>query len=249
MKLSVVISAYNEELVIAETLEKICRYLDKRLKGTYEVVVSDDGSKDQTVEIVENVRQSLPQVRVLKNKHKGKGHGIYQGVKASQGDLILLCDADLATPIEEYERLQAKMEEGFEIVIASREGLKAQRIGEPFYRHLMGRIFNHLVKLVALRGINDTQCGFKLLKGDVAKEIFAKIRLYGEDAPELNVPAVTAYDVEMLYLAQKLGCKIAEVPTKWQYKPTVRISPLRDSWRNFKDILCVRLNDWWGLYR
>lgn len=248
MKLSVVISAYNEKKVIRESLFKISHYLKER--GTdFEIIVSDDGSLDQTVRIVEETAKEIPQVRVLKNKHKGKGHGIYKGVMASTGDVLLLCDADLATPIEEFEKLWEKYEEGYEIVIASREGLKAQRIGEPFYRHFMGRVFNYLVKLVALRGINDTQCGFKLLKGPLAQQLFARMRLYGDSAPELTVPAVTAYDVELLYLAQKQGVKIAEVPTTWHYQETVRVKAGRDSWRNFKDLCQVRLNDWRGLYQ
>ena len=208
----------------------------------------DDGSLDQPVEIVENLAGGNPRIRVIKNKHKGKGHAVYQGVQAATGDFLLLCDADLATPIKEFDKLFAQLNQGFDLVIASREGLNARRLDEPFYRHLMGRVFNLLVQIVALRGINDTQCGFKLLRREPALNIFSRMKLYSEGAPELSVPAVTAYDVEMLYLAHKLRFKIAEVPTEWQYQPTIRISPLRDSWRNLRDVIRVRLNDWRGLY-
>ena len=159
-----------------------------------------------------------------------------------------MCDADLATPIEEEQKLAPYLQDGYAVAIASREGLGARRIGEPFYRHLMGRVFNFVARSIAVGGFNDTQCGFKLFRADAARDIFTRVRLYGDDAAKVTGAAVTAYDVEVIFLAVKRGYKVKEVPTEWRYGSVSKVNPVRDSMRNFMDVVRVRLNDWQGKY-
>ena len=134
------------------------------------------------------------------------------------------------------------------MAIASREGLGAKRIGEPFYRHFMGRVFNLITRLVAVGGFEDTQCGFKMFRADAARDIFQRVQLYGANAAEVHGSAVTAYDVEVIFLAVKRGYKVKEVPTEWRYGTMTKVNPLTDSMRNFADVMRVRLNDWRGRY-
>ena len=247
MQLSVIIPAYNESAVIVDTLETVISYF--REKGwEHEVLVSDDGSTDNTVALAQDMARTHPEVRVLENAHKGKGHAVYQGVQAARGTYLYFCDADLSTPITDFDLLWERMTDDVAMVVASREGARAHRVDEPWYRHVMGRIFNYLVRFLTVRGINDTQCGFKLLRSDVAREVFSRMRLYGDDAKELDAPAVTAFDVEMLFIAQKLGYQLIEVPVTWEYREATRVSPVRDSIRNFGDVVRVRVNDLRGVY-
>lgn len=247
--ISVVISAYNEKANISISITKICTFLNDFMPN-YEVLIVDDGSSDNTVEVVENIIKINPKVRLVKNPHKGKGFSIRTGVlEAKASSYILLSDADLSTPIEELKRLMVWVKDNnFDIAIASREGIGAQRKGEPLYRHIMGRIFNFLVQLLVLPGIKDTQCGFKLFKSQPGKEAFAHCILYGDNSKELKVPKVTAFDVEVLYIAKKLGYQIKEVPVSWEYGRITRVNRFRDSFVNFMDVLKVKVNDLKGLY-
>jgi glycosyltransferase involved in cell wall biosynthesis len=240
--LSIVIPAYNEERRLPGTLAAISAYLAAQSFSS-EVIVVDDGSSDATVAVA-----SRPDVRVLSLDHRGKGFAVRAGALAATGEHILLCDADLAVPIEEWIKVEAFFAAGYDIVIGSREGIGATREGEPWYRHVMGRVFNTIIRVVALRGINDTQCGFKALRRSVAHDLFRRVRIYGDDAPVVTGAAVTAYDVELLFLAQKLGYRIAEVPVLWHYGIETKVSPLHDSLRNLRDVLTVRLNDLRGRY-
>jgi hypothetical protein len=140
-------------------------------------------------------------------------------------------------------------ERGYGIVIGSREGKGARRIQEPFYRHIMGRVFNMIVRLLTVRGIDDTQCGFKAFRDDVAKDVFTRMKLYGENAKKITDAMVTGFDVEVLFIAQKAGVKIKEVPVEWQYGTETKVNPLKDSWRNFRDVAMVRWNDLRGRYK
>ncbi len=241
--LSIVIPAYNEERRLPTTLAAIMAFLANEPYSS-EVIVVDDGSDDRTAEIA----AATPGVTVLRCDHRGKGFAVRAGALAARGSIILLCDADLAVPIEEWLRLRAAIDAGFPIAIGSREGVGASREGEPWYRHVMGRVFNGIIRLVALRGINDTQCGFKALRREVARDLFRRARIYGDDAPIVRGAAVTAYDVELLFLAQRRGYPIAEVPVTWRYGTETKVNPLRDSWRNLRDVLRVRINDLCGRY-
>ncbi len=241
--LSIVIPAYNEERRLPTTLAAIMAFLANEPYSS-EVIVVDDGSDDRTAEIA----AATPGVTILRCDHRGKGFAVRAGALAASGSIILLCDADLAVPIEEWSRLRAAIDAGFPIAIGSREGVGASREGEPWYRHVMGRVFNGIIRLVALRGINDTQCGFKALRREVARDLFRRVRIYGDDAPIVRGAAVTAYDVELLFLAQRRGYSIAEVPVTWRYGTETKVNPLRDSWRNLRDVLRVRINDLCGRY-
>jgi len=247
--LSVVIPCYNEERNIRRTLVKIDDFL-KEQGWSFEIVVVDDGSGDKTVPIVEEVIEGKKQFRLIKNPHMGKGYTVRTGMLAARGKYVLFSDADLATPIEEVKKLLLWVEkQGFDIAIASREGVGARREGEPLYRHLMGRVFNFLVQLLALRGINDSQCGFKLFKREVARQIFERLYIYGRRAKSLKHAYLGAFDVEVLFLARKFGYRIKEVPVTWYYVQTQRLHPLRDSILMAWDLLKIRYYSWKGLYR
>lgn len=237
------IPAYNEEGRLPTTLANVTSYLARQSYAS-EVLVVDDGSSDGTIAAA----KGHPGVQVLRRDHRGKGFAVRAGALAARGAYVLLCDADLAVPISEWEKLYAQLVGGHDVVIGSREGLGATRQGEPWYRHVMGRVFNLIIRSVAIQGINDTQCGFKALTRAAAQDLFRRIRIYGDDAPILRGAAVTAYDVELLFLARRCGYRIAEVPVLWNYGTETKVSPVRDSLRNLRDVLTVRLNDLRGRY-
>lgn len=240
--LSVVIPAYNEERRLPQTLRNILDYLARQTYAS-QVIVVDDGSVDRTAEVVKSFRADHPNVELVCNDHRGKGYAVRTGMLAAQGHIVLFSDADLSTPIAEVAQLLPWFEHGYGIVIGSREGAGARRIREPFYRHLMGRVFNFVVRLLTVRGIDDTQCGFKAFRQDVAHDVFGRMRLYGEDARRVADSMVTGFDVEVLFIGQKRGYKIKEVPVEWRYGNETKVNPLKDSWRNFRDVVLVRWND------
>jgi dolichyl-phosphate beta-glucosyltransferase len=243
----VVIPAYNEERRLPGTLERVIAYLEAQDYAS-EIIVVDDGSEDSTADVVEKVAAQHPQVRLIRNDHRGKGYAVRSGMLAAEGDYILFSDADLATPIEEVARLLALLRDSYDIAIGSREGIGARRYDEPWHRHLMGRVFNWVVRLMVVGHFQDTQCGFKVFRRQVARHLFSGVQLYGEDAKPVRGGAVTGFDVEILFLACKAGYRVAEVPVQWYYGANTKVSALRDSVRMFKDVLQVRLNDWRGLY-
>lgn len=245
--LSVVVPAYNEEARLLSTLHQITDYLNQQSYAV-ELLVVDDGSSDRTVEQAEAVAAECDYVRVIKNDHRGKAFTVRTGILASQGTYILFSDADLAVPIEELDKLLPFLEGGYDVVIASREGQGAEREGEPAYRHLMGRVFNMIIRTITLGNFQDTQCGFKAFRKAVGHDLFNRVQLYGDNAQVLTEAAVTAFDVEILFLAVKLGYKVKEVPVLWIYGTETKVNPLKDSWRNLKDIVRVRLYDLAGRY-
>ncbi len=245
--LSVVVPAYNEERRLPQTLARVHAYFAK-LNYPTEILIVDDGSTDQTGEVVDAFAETHPTVRLIRNDHRGKGYTVRTGMLAARGHIVLFSDADLSTPIEDVEKLLPWFERGYDIVIGSREGSGAQRIKEPFYRHLMGRVFNFIVRLLTVRGIEDTQCGFKAFRDEVAHDIFSRVQLYGEAAQRIKNGMVTAFDVEVLFIATKSGYRIKEVPVQWRYGTETKVNPLKDSWRNFRDVLAVRWNDARGIY-
>lgn len=246
---SIVIPAYNESAKITASLTQVVNFMSS-YNDSYEVLVVDDGSEDDTVDKVEEYQRDHPKVRLIRNPHKGKGPTVWKGVMESKGKYIYLADADLSTPMEELKKMSTWLiDQDYDIVIASREGHGARRIDEPFYRHLMGRVFNFLVQLLALPGIKDSQCGFKLFKAKVAKEVFSRLSIYGEDAAEREKAYMGAFDVEMLFVALRLGYTVKEVPVKWVYVETTRLNPVSDSINMLMDVLKVRLNNLKGVYK
>ncbi|HJZ46658.1 MAG TPA: dolichyl-phosphate beta-glucosyltransferase [Roseiflexaceae bacterium] len=241
--LSVVVPAYNEQQRLPDSLSQITAFLGQQPYRS-EVIVADDGSTDATAALVEQLALRRSDLRLLRLDHRGKGFAVRAGALAARGEYVLLCDADLAVPIEEWGQLRRALENGFDVAIGSREGLGARRLGEPWYRHVMGRVFNMIVRAVAVAGIQDTQCGFKALRQSVAADLFERVQIYGADAPRLHGAAVTAFDVELLFLARRYGYRIAEVPVPWRYGTETKVNPIRDSWRNLRDVLTVR---WYAL--
>jgi dolichyl-phosphate beta-glucosyltransferase len=245
---SIVMPAYNEAERITSSLTQVISFM-KNFTPRFEIIVVDDGSSDKTAELVKSYSLSNPEIKLIENPHKGKGHTVWTGIMDARGTYIYLADSDLSTPITELKKLSVWMkDQDYDIVIASREGVGAQRVGEPFYRHFIGRVFNMLVQAVALKGINDSQCGFKLFKSTVAKDIFSRLKVYGSEAKEISNAYTGAFDVEVLYIARKLKYSIKEVPVLWTYVKTTRVDPVRDSYKMAVDVLRIKLNHLKGTY-
>lgn len=246
---TIVVPAYNEQKRIPDTLEKITGFCSSKAYST-EIIVVDDGSIDNTPQIVEELitKCDYKDLRLIRNEHKGKAVAVRTGMLSANGDIVLFTDADLATPIEAIDDILPYFDQGYDVVIGSREGMNARRIGEPIYRHIMGRVFNWIVQSVALAGIKDTQCGFKAFRKEAAQNVFKRMKLYGPDTKIIKSSAVTAFDVEVLFISKKLGYKIKAVPVQWTYGVGTKVNPIRDTMRNFSDVLRVRLNIWRGLY-
>jgi dolichyl-phosphate beta-glucosyltransferase len=234
--LSLIFPAHNEETRLPETLKQIIEFASKQ---TYpiEVLVVENGSMDKTFQIARDFTAQHPQVRVLQNVQSGKGRAVRQGMLASQGDYRFMCDVDLSMPVDEINRFLPPALEGYDIAIASREALRAVRYGEPYYRHIVGRIYNGLIRTLALPGLQDTQCGFKCFTGAVAEDLFQRQTLTG-----------WSFDVEILFIARLLGYKVIEMPIHWYYNPHSKISVVRDSFKMGVDLLTIRLNALRGIY-
>ncbi len=226
-QLTVVVPAFNEVARLGPTLDRLCAFT-RALPGGAEIIVVDDGSSDGTAEVA--ARSGCAEVRCLSlGRNRGKGAALRAGVIASTGEEVLLCDADLSTPIEDYDRLRPHLATAG-LVLGSR-GLADSRITrrQPRYRELMGRLFNLLVRTLAVRGISDTQCGFKLLRGDLARALF----------PDLKIDRF-AYDVEMLWLARRRGAIVVEVGVTWHDSPATSVHAVRDSLRMLVDVGRIR---------
>lgn len=241
--LSIVIPAYNEERRLPPSLQKIASFLRQQSYQS-EVVVVENGSKDDTtgaVErfIAEQVRAEDPFVVRLLHSAKGKGNAVRTGMLAGQGDYLFICDADLAMPIEEIAKFlpPAVHHNSYEIAIASREATGAVRYNEPVYRHIMGRVFNLLVQLLAVPEIQDTQCGFKCFTRSAAQVVFPLARIDG-----------WGFDVELLYIARRKGMRLIEVPIHWYYQTDSRIRPGADTVNMVRELLKIRRNGRDGLY-
>ena len=246
--LSLVIPAYNEAGRIAGTIETSLTYLTAQ-PYDHELLVVDDGSTDETAAIADGFARRHPSVRLLTVPHGGKATAVRAGVAAAGMDLVAFADADLATPLDHLAEFRASIARGCDVAIGSREGQGARRLGEPAYRHLMGRAFNLLVRLLVLPGIQDTQCGFKLFTREAARRIMSRARLYADPARPISGPRVTAFDVELLVVARRQGLKICVHPIVWTYGEQSKVNPLRDTWTNLLDVLKVRWNDTRGRYR
>jgi dolichyl-phosphate beta-glucosyltransferase len=233
MYLSVIIPAYNEEQRIGETLRVVHAYL-QRQPYPAEIIVVDDGSQDGTAAIVRACHGWLPSVHLLQNgRNRGKGFSVRQGFLRARGEYLLFSDADLSTPIEEVEKLFAALREPYDIAIGSR-ALRESRVEvhQPWYREHMGRLFNVFVQALAVPGIWDTQCGFKCFRHAAGRAICQRMAAEG-----------FGFDVEMLYLARRLGYRVCEVPVVWRHSPQTRVRVWRDSIAMMGDLLRIRWND------
>ncbi|CAG0952685.1 MAG: glycosyltransferase family 2 protein [Anaerolinea sp.] len=233
--LSIIIPALNEEKRLPGSLAKIDAFLQTQ-PFTAEVVIVENGSSDRTVQVVEDFLRDHPYVRLLAGEPRGKGRAIRRGMLAARGEFRFLCDADLSMPIEEVLKFIPPALD-VDLAIGSREAKGAIRHGEPFYRHWMGRIFNFLVQVMALPRFNDTQCGFKALRGSVAEDIFSVSKIDG-----------IGFDVEVIYIAQKRGYSLREVPINWYYDPDSRMRLVQDSLHIVTEVLEIRRNWRQGVY-
>ena len=234
--LSIIIPAHNEENRLPGTLEQVFAFLKKQSFSS-EVIVVENGSSDKTYQITQEYAQYNQDLHVIQNDQRGKGLAIQRGVRQAAGDYIFFCDADLSMPIEEISKFLPPQLPQVDIAIASREAPGAVRYNEPQYRHITGRVFNTLIRLLVLPGLQDTQCGFKCIRADVARDIFPYQTLTG-----------WAFDVELLYIARRHGYQLVEIPIDWYFNADSKISVFRDSLRMFLDLLLIRRNARHGLY-
>jgi dolichyl-phosphate beta-glucosyltransferase len=230
--LSIVIPAYNEERRLPPTLARVREYLGA-LPLAFEIVVVDDGSRDATSEVARAQGATV----VRNERNRGKGFAARRGMLLARGRRRLMTDADLSTPIEDLERLMARLDEGYDVAIASRAlpGSNVE-VRQSAYREAMGRLFNRCVRVLAVPGLHDTQCGFKLFSAAAAEGSFAPLRLDG-----------FSFDVEALFVARRLGYRIAEVPVTWRNDEASRVGSL-NGLRAFLDLGRIRVNGWRGRY-
>jgi dolichyl-phosphate beta-glucosyltransferase len=233
--LSVIIPAYNEAERLPPTLAAIRGFLDVWGRP-YEILVVDDGSTDATVERAR--AEGGPFLTLLENgRNRGKGHSVRRGMLAASGDVRLMCDADLSTPIFEFPRLLSRLDDGHDVAIGSRALPESKvEVRQPLYRESMGRLYNQLVRLLFLSGLHDTQCGFKLFTARAARLSFGPARLEG-----------FSFDVETLFIAKRRGLKIAEVGVTWRNDAASRVGMARGALA-FVDLLRIRANDLRGRY-
>jgi dolichyl-phosphate beta-glucosyltransferase len=233
--LSIVIPAHNEANRLPDTLERVFAFLEKQTY-TSEVIVVENGSRDQTLEIAQKFAEQHSNLRVLQSE-RGKGAAVKHGMLAARGDYRFMCDADLSMPVEEITKFIPPAIQHFDIAIASREAKGAVRYNEPRYRHLGGRVINFLIQLFILPGLNDTQCGFKCFSAKVTEDIFNFQTLNG-----------WSFDIELLYIARRHKYTVQEIPIHWVHHPETKVSAVRDAIRMIQDIFRIHANARRGMY-
>lgn len=230
MDVSVVIPAYNESSRISSTIKAITKYFASKMIE-FEVIVSDNQSSDGTSEIVQSLSAEDKRIKLVCAIAHGKGGAVREGILSSKGDIVLFTDADLSTPIEEFDKLSIALAQGCDIAIASRRISGAKIIkSQPMFRVFFGKAINLIIRALYLPGIYDTQCGFKAFKGAVARELFSRQKIDG-----------FLFDVEILYMAKKAGYWIKEVPVIWGHGGESKVSILRDFWRVLTELLKIKL--------
>jgi len=235
---SLVIPAYNESSRLRPTLDEILRYIGQQ-KWDAEILIVDDGSRDDTAEIVREYARAHPQIRLVQNPgNRGKGFSVRNGMLHARGDICLFTDADLSSPIAEAEKLCDAIRQGADIAVGSRwlrAELQTER--QPLYRQAFGRIFNLLLRLVLGLRFKDTQCGFKAFRREAAQRIFPmqRIERWG-------------FDPEILFLARRMGLHAVEVPVVWAHSEGTRLHPFCDGVRMFGDVMRIRWNALTGAY-
>ncbi len=234
--LSIVIPAHNEEFRLPPSLEKIDAFL-KTQPYEAEVIVVENGSMDRTVEVSKAFAVDHPYVRVIEAAVRGKGLAVKEGMLIARGDYRFICDADLSMRIEDVVHFLPPNIDGADVIIASREGVGAKRVGEPPHRHFIGRINNLIIKLTAVRGFEDTQCGFKMFSRAAAEDLFRVQQMIG-----------IGFDIELLYIAKKRGYKIKQVPITWYFDADSRMRIVGDSLNLLVEIWQIRRNWFWGVY-
>ena len=235
--LSIIIPVHNEQRRLPNTIEQALHFMSQQ---TYvaELIVVENGSQDRTLEIARAFAEKHPQLRVLQEQARGKGLAVRHGMLEARGEYRFMADADFSMPPEEINRFIPPMLTDSDVAIASREAPGAVRYGEPAYRHFIGRIFNLMIRILALPELQDTQCGFKCLRADVAEDLFPRLTLTG-----------LAFDVELLFIARQRGYRIVELPISWYFNADSKVRVVRDSFEMARDLLRIRLNSLQGRYR
>ena len=235
--ISIIIPAYNEEKRIVSTLQKILDYLTTK-DFAWEIILVDDGSIDRTSEIARGIIKN-ERLTVIKNPvNQGKGYSVKKGVLASNGEVILFSDADLSTPIEEFDKMLPWLNKGYDIVIGSRALPESViEIRQPWHREIMGKTFNTLVRTLGLSRFRDTQYGFKCFKRETALKVFNLQKING-----------FAFDVEILLIAEWLGLKVKEVPVVWINSPESKVHLIKGSLSMLLELFKIRFFEWKGHY-
>ncbi len=240
--LTIIIPAYNEAQRIPYSLTKIATFLRAQSYST-EILVVENRSTDDTSAVVRAFAQTVsatdPFTLELLHSAPGKGAAVKTGMLVGKGDYLFVCDADLSMPIEEIAKFLPPVQEsgGYDVAIASREIAGAVRYNEPFYRHLMGRVFNYVVRKLITPGIEDTQCGFKMFTREAAAQVFPHQTIHG-----------WGFDPEVLYISHIRGLHLIEVPINWHYMAESRINPLVDTIKMVREVLRIRRNGQRGIY-
>ncbi len=229
--LSIIVPAYNEEERLPRTLARLSEYYDSQ-SYDYDVAVVSDGSKDGTARVVNEFAAAHPKFQLIEYQpNRGKGYAVRKGMLEAKGDLVLFCDADLATPQEETEKLLAHMKDGADVAFGSRPMAESKlEIRQPLYRELLGRAFNRAVQTLAIRGVTDTQCGFKMFTRKACQDVFTRCKLDG-----------FSFDFEALMIARDLGYRLDEVPIRWSHQEGSKVVLLRDGPRMLRDLVKLRV--------
>ena len=245
--LSVVVPCYNErENLLRGVLDEMHSYLSRQ-SFAYEVLVSDDGSSDDSADIVAEFARQHPRFRALRNPHGNKPWAVWRGIQAATGRLVLFTDMDQSTPLAQFDRFRPLFDAGYDVVIGSRG---QERENFPLYRKLGSMVFRGFRRLLLLRGISDTQCGFKAMSAEVAARLFPMLETIRRPVPAQGWK-VTAFDVELLFLAERVGYRIGEVVVEWADRDAAkgkRKSYLAESREMAAQVIRARLNAWRGLY-
>lgn len=234
--LSLIFPAHNEEDRLPDTLEVVDAFLQQQPYSA-EVIVVENGSTDRTLALAREYAARMPNLIVIHEDGRGKGLAVQRGMLAAHGEYRFFLDVDLSMPIDQVNRFLPPALPDMQIAIASREGEGAVRYDEPAYRHLIGRGFNNLVRLLALPNLHDSQCGFKCFRGDVADVLFPMQTIMG-----------WTFDVEILYIARLKGYPVVEIPIPWYHNPQSKVRVLKDSIQMARDLLSIRRNGQKGAY-
>ena len=234
--LSLIIPAHNEENRLPDTLSQVAAYLNAQPYES-EILVVENCSSDNTMAIAQAFAAQDPRLRVLHSDRRGKGLAVKQGMLEARGEYRFMCDADLSMPVSEIGKFLPPALKGYDIVIASREAPGAVRYNEPIYRHLGGRGINLIIRLLALPGVQDSQCGFKCFTARVAEDLFHIQTLEG-----------WSFDIELLFVARRRGYRLVEVPIDWYFQSDSKVRAMRDALRMIRDIFTIRRNARRGLY-
>ncbi|MDD2695530.1 MAG: glycosyltransferase family 2 protein [Anaerolineales bacterium] len=234
--LSIILPAHDEESRLPSALDALLAFLDAQPYAS-EVLVVENGSRDRTLALAQEYSRLYPQISVCHEARRGKGLAVRRGMLAARGEHRFMCDVDFSMPVDQLSRFLPPALDAYDVAIASREAPGAVRYNEPAHRHLVGRAFNLLIRLMALPGLHDTQCGFKCFRGRVAEQLFGRQTLCG-----------WSFDVEILFIARKLGYSILELPIPWYFNPDSKVRVVPDSVHMALDILRIRYNYLTGAY-